>query len=907
MTGNGDPSGNAETRDIINAKIKIYTNEVRAQGLVPILDLVLNHVAIDSPLTNNIFSYFNNKKINTKNWFEQTVDVKWDDVKKFNYTDKNRNEIFEYLWKPLITRIIVDFGFDGARIDYATCVDQTILKMCIDLIRKLKSDAPIITFGESLIPGNLPRDKILDKYRDVGFTNLTNLAIFLTEKHLKEGKNAGYEWFLSDLGKKRWVTQDYPSIFRTGTIGFAGSHDHGTTLQAAIANTITKKEINEKNIDETNIPSEFSENTKLMTEIISGKIVLEKLSRMSLVQKESLAKERMAIAAFSSDAGWYLLAGDEILSTVTKRPLIQEKGDPFGGENNEKELLSQIDLNAPIPVFIRNINTLFKNGLRESEELIDDKERFYVEIFYLNEDKNGMCFVRHLNVNKERVADVVVVKLKPDFKIPSINELNSFLEQWSEIKQISEWKKNKKIKYFYIDDNSCGALLPEEVCNQDGWGKRSEIVKYFEKNVEEFSLRVKKYINKHEQIGGPREGEKGENAKEWVYFNDVYRFILNDIFPKGAFFSNTNSTEVFQGRQFTHSILPQNILDRDYFSLVHSGLKDKAIEDLQAAVMKHTQTPENMTGLSGPTNHCYANATMQFLFACPTLRKAILEYTGSDVFNKSMNVLFKAIDSSKGKVIEAFDKRGKANALEAIGLKTFYAYIGENASTHNDSVLKKLGINANQEDAHELLTELIDGLKHDVNIISNLLLEIEKKFQHSKESEDCIYKIKGEFQPILQVGLTDEKSDTDLQTLISAENPFEDNLTCGTCKSIVKKGIKLTHEITNYPKILIISLNRFKIEYQKRKKITRKVSFKKRMTLGGNAYNLRAVINHTGTAYGGHYTTTIKNDTDDKWYSCSDATVKEVTLTGLPTDDNVISSDSGKEYVFLYELEKTTD
>lgn len=381
--------------------IRAYTDTAKRRNLVPIFDLVLNHVAKDSPLVNGSFVHFQRLGIDTKRWFKASSD-RWDDVRVFNYdTEENRSEIFEHLWRPLIIRSITRFGFEGVRIDYGTDVNQFVLRRCIDLIRRLKSDAPIITFGEALIPVEKPKDAVLEACRATGFTNLTNLSVFLTEPQISLGKNR-YEWFLSDLGKKKPVSRGHPSRFWNGTIGFSGSHDHGTTLQAAIRLLVTQREIEEWVGDLDDIPVDFRGDDKLLEKIIRGKIIDERLRSVDPVEKLRLAKERMAIAAFSSDAGWYFMVGDELLSTITKRPfVIAETGEHFDGAMDD---ISQFNLAHPMPSFVININTTFKQ-LHESDDA------FWVEMFYLDEGRNGICFVRHLS-GEQLSVDIVVVNLR---------------------------------------------------------------------------------------------------------------------------------------------------------------------------------------------------------------------------------------------------------------------------------------------------------------------------------------------------------------------------------------------------------------------------------------------------------------------------------------------------------------
>lgn len=247
-------------------------------------------------------------------------------------------------------------------------------------------------------------------------------------------------------------------FFWRGTVGFPGSHDDGTAIQAAIA---ANGEIQERDIAEevNNIRqnpeiaawiNEFEEGKRheKFQDIAKGRLIKRKVMELSPEEKLVSSKERIAISALSSDAGWCLLAGDEIQSTITKRSFGREDGTPFGGEYDD---MFQLNLKDPLPLFIININNLFKEKLRESQG------EFWVEIFYLYSDeskdkKGGMCFVRHIvNNENQKTADVIVVKLRPEFKLPTQKELDKFLDTFSEINKIVGLNKSN-VQCFFIDD-----------------------------------------------------------------------------------------------------------------------------------------------------------------------------------------------------------------------------------------------------------------------------------------------------------------------------------------------------------------------------------------------------------------------------------------------------------------------
>lgn len=445
----GNPSGDEPIKEAINKNIRNYTDQARANGLTPIFDLVLNHVATDSPLVSGEFSYFNKLDINTNDWFDDKG--KWG--KGFDYTTEEKcDAIFENLWKPLITRAINDFGFDGVRIDYGTAVNQKVLKRCIELIRTLKNDATVtIAFGEALIPSHVNIIEQLNNCQSTHFTHLTNNAFALSKKSIMEGKfdgngNIGYWWFLHDLGLKKAITKQ-SSKFWSGTIGFSGSHDDGTTLQRGAYLLINGEEV-EKEAEQLMSPnvkldfladSNLSQKRNICKKIAKGKLIDKKLNEEFSTEeaKISLAKERIAIAAFSSDAGWYLLAGDEKLSTTTKRPFVDEKGVPFGGEEN-----MEASINDAMPRFVKSVNETFIN-LRESTD------KFWVEIFYLFEEK-GMCFVRHISDSQ---VDVVVVNLRSmtGYSKNDIKNIIDTIDKYAYLPEHIDVNDTDKIRFYFVN------------------------------------------------------------------------------------------------------------------------------------------------------------------------------------------------------------------------------------------------------------------------------------------------------------------------------------------------------------------------------------------------------------------------------------------------------------------------
>ena len=352
----GDPSFSGKEK---GDKIRNYTETAKKLGLTPIFDLVLNHVSRDSPLVAGTFAYFIKRGIDTSEWFKREVAGKWDDVVPFDY-DKEGNveEIFTNLWKPFIEKMMKVYGFSGVRLDFATGpkVNPEIIRRCIEFIKSLNPKAEI--FAEDLYPGSREdRERhVLTKSRSLGFTHVTNIAMYTPE--LGIGNKAVCEPILENLGLKKLMTHD-TCDFRPGTIGFPGSHDAGPLLLMA-------KNAQDPDTDPVQV-----------------------------------AKKRIAIAAFTSDAGWYLLAGDEDLSNTVQSPFVRQDGAKFS--KTELELQKDTSIHG----FISSINKTF-------EQLRSAPNFFWSEIFY-SEDKKFLFFVRHLGSGEvKHDTDIVKVKICAD-------------------------------------------------------------------------------------------------------------------------------------------------------------------------------------------------------------------------------------------------------------------------------------------------------------------------------------------------------------------------------------------------------------------------------------------------------------------------------------------------------------
>lgn len=108
-------------------------------------------------------------------------------------------------------------------------------------------------------------------------------------------------------------------------------------------------------------------------------------------------------------------------------------------------------------------------------------------------------------------------------------------------------------------------------------------------------------------------------------------------------------------------------------------------------------------------------------------------------------------------------------------------------------------------------------------------------------------------------------------------------------KTYTKEDVNRGIIFWNLPEILIIGLKRWCDNGNKNHKLVNTplidVDFSKHVhgyDKSSNVYDLYGVCNHSGGAFGGHYTAFVKN-ANEKWYEFNDTSVKEVSDTEIVT------------------------
>ena len=176
------------------AQLKTWTREVRKYEMIPLFDLVLNHIDIDAGA--NCSLKLKLQQAGDKrhlNLLLPATNTRWPDIQEIDYYKNNLphgkrglnaepkdldfrkiDALFEALWEPLIRRYIQDYGFMGIRIDAVTHVPVPVQQRAIQLVQKLvqktyHTDALVV--GELMISNTV---SYLPALSACGFTHCMN-------------------------------------------------------------------------------------------------------------------------------------------------------------------------------------------------------------------------------------------------------------------------------------------------------------------------------------------------------------------------------------------------------------------------------------------------------------------------------------------------------------------------------------------------------------------------------------------------------------------------------------------------------------------------------------------------------------------------------------------------------------
>lgn len=326
-----------KTQQLNRDALKLFTQTARELDIVPMFDLVLNHVAIDSPLCKE-----------KPHWFKG-VHEDFKDVRGFNYDDeKIRKEIMRELWQPYIQRYMLEYGFDGVRVDAVGYVHPEIRREVYEYIHSItqehKKPKPVIIDEALFNKRELAEEVRYLKLPGVGPTHITT-EVYNTEFNLastgipskileEEQLKASVVFYQKDGALREHV--------KGGCINFCGNHDYRSLAMTILFQMAKQRFLSDPLYNDfmksyqlfSSIPksseSDGSElvdplkTTLLYSYVSQIKTELERKNEETIHDFKTLAYEKMALTALTGSGGWFLLSGDETCD-VTAKTVFQRK------------------------------------------------------------------------------------------------------------------------------------------------------------------------------------------------------------------------------------------------------------------------------------------------------------------------------------------------------------------------------------------------------------------------------------------------------------------------------------------------------------------------------------------------------------------------------------------------------
>ena len=312
------PDADPETKKRLDMEaLQEFTLEARKNGLVPMFDLVLNHIAMDS-----------RHRVEHPHWFYKETHAEFKDAIAFDYRNPAiRTQIIEEFWKPYIYKYMIDYGFDGIRVDAVGYLNPElraqIYTYVYDLAEKHGKPKPIILDELLFNDKNKKLSDVVDSLLlpEKGPTHITRTTYYAQKDQYGglpnwDKEDEGLKAQLVFLNKKKQI---HPQT-KGGCIGFSGNHDH-KSLALTVLEEIAQKRLQKHHAlyhAQCNFKNErmdqydealnsvflYSFVKDIQNEILQG-------NQNTINDVEKKMREKIATCALSSSGGWYALSGDE--------------------------------------------------------------------------------------------------------------------------------------------------------------------------------------------------------------------------------------------------------------------------------------------------------------------------------------------------------------------------------------------------------------------------------------------------------------------------------------------------------------------------------------------------------------------------------------------------------------------
>lgn len=308
--------------------LRNFTDTARKNNIVPMFDLVMNHVASDAPLCNE-----------KPHWFKG-IDPDFKDARKFNYDDaKIRGEIIKEFWEPYIRCYMLDYGFDGVRVDAVGYLHPELRKEIYELINKIarENNKPKPVILDEALFSDKPVHLVAETLRldHIGPTHITS-GVYYVHQNEKSLSGGLPQWTKEESGVKASIVfqnktgELKKNVNSGGSINFCGNHDHNS-LSMMILYEMAHERLNAdskmenlchrvmKTVDNKgNYGKEEAVESIFLHSYIND-IQQEALKNDSIKEDiERRMREKIATCALIGGGGWFILSGDETGDTTAK-------------------------------------------------------------------------------------------------------------------------------------------------------------------------------------------------------------------------------------------------------------------------------------------------------------------------------------------------------------------------------------------------------------------------------------------------------------------------------------------------------------------------------------------------------------------------------------------------------------
>lgn len=295
-----------------NKAICKFTTKAKTLGLTPMFDLVLNHVAKDSPLVSEHPDLF----------LPETKDVSFPDVREFDYKNSGVcTQALEEVWKPFINKYIKEYGFEGVRVDCVRKVPGELRKQVYGYIHELNATSEKARENfilEEALFSSEPVESYVGRNTHVGATHITT-GSFYTER----------EWH---GGMPRFLAREdglKSSIVSCGAINFTGNHDHETAAMKALSKMALAR------INSADPALYKSMEPILKSEPDRKKFLYSTIKDLQKEMKDDPTgqtnrlfirtfRDILSINMLVGSAGYYMLSGDEVANTINPSVFLLE-------------------------------------------------------------------------------------------------------------------------------------------------------------------------------------------------------------------------------------------------------------------------------------------------------------------------------------------------------------------------------------------------------------------------------------------------------------------------------------------------------------------------------------------------------------------------------------------------------